>query len=291
MSETVELLLSLKAIEPNPFNPRKHFSEAEIVELAASIKEQGLLQPILVRPLVKKHRGITHQLVLGERRWRALLWLGLEETAARVRAMTDYESSQAALSENIQRQDLTDYEEAEGLLQVVRQAEKEGVKLGVRELVLMFGKSETYIRSRLNLFNLKSDVQEMTQRHRMVLTSAYKINEVPDGEARRELIELVDAGASYKTIEAQVQQRKDDAAWQRESRQAPDNATRTVLKQQEQRGSEALRQVEAALAEAERQLINAEVWLEGVPAKARKGEVAAAIERIGKRVGALMPQG
>lgn len=248
-NNTTTLWLPPSAIEPNPFNPRRNFPEQEILELAASIKEQGLLQPPLVRPLAKKHKGITHQLVLGERRWRAVTVLDLELIEVRCKAMTDYESSQAAYTENIQREDLTDFEDAGGLLIVMKQAEKAGNPLSVHNLQKMFGKSETFIRNRLNLFNLKPDVQEMTQRHRSVLSSAYKINTVADKEVRQELIERVDAGASFKAIESAVEKYKADAAWKRDSQAPPDNTTRSALRAQQNKETESLRALRAALEE------------------------------------------
>lgn len=285
--DTTTIWLAPSAIEPNPFNPRRYFGETEIAELAASIREQGLLQPILVRPLARKHKGITHQLVLGERRWRALLLLEWESVEARCRPLSDAESAAAALTENIQRQDITDYEEAAGLLTVIEQSEKEGRPLGVTALMQRFGKSETYIRNRLGLFDLKPDVQELTKRHRMVMSSAYKINKVPDAQTRRELIELVDNGASFKTIESQIEQLKADTRWRRDSQRPPDPTTRAALQSQQARLSEAQKQVETALAEADRHLINAAAWMQNLPQKSRPASIEATLTRLETRLKSL----
>ena len=106
--KTVSLRIS--EIEPNRDQPRKQFDEAALADLAASIEQHGVLQPLLVRPLP----GGGYQLVAGERRWRASRMAGLTEVPVIVREMTDREASELALIENLQRQDLNPMEEALG---------------------------------------------------------------------------------------------------------------------------------------------------------------------------------
>ena len=103
--------LRLTEIVPNREQPRKQFDEEGISELAASITQHGLLQPLTVRPLADG----TYQLVAGERRWRASRLAGLDEVPVIVREMSDREAAEIALIENLQREDLNPMEEAVGL--------------------------------------------------------------------------------------------------------------------------------------------------------------------------------
>ena len=100
--------IPVDAVEPNPYQPRRHFDESSLSELAASIKEKGVLQPITVR---EKDGGF--ELVAGERRWRAAQMAGLAEIPAVVRDLADREVMEIALIENLQREDLNPIEEAE----------------------------------------------------------------------------------------------------------------------------------------------------------------------------------
>jgi ParB family chromosome partitioning protein len=100
--------LELSAIEPNPDQPRKEFDQERLEELAASIKEHGIVQPIVVRP-----KGKGYEIVAGERRWRAARLAGLEKVPALVREFSEAERMEIALVENLQREDLNPLEEAE----------------------------------------------------------------------------------------------------------------------------------------------------------------------------------
>src|SRR5688572_6715297 len=102
------------AIVPNPFQPRREFSEQELADLVASIRENGLLQPIVVRPVPTNGGATQYELVAGERRWRAVTRLGWREVPATVRSVDDRTLLVLALVENLQRSDLSAFEEAEG---------------------------------------------------------------------------------------------------------------------------------------------------------------------------------
>ena len=102
--------LKLNEIEPNKNQPRKHFDDEALSELAASIEKHGVIQPLLVRPLT----GGTYQLVAGERRWRASRMAGLTEVPVVIKELSDADASALALIENLQREDLDPIEEAEG---------------------------------------------------------------------------------------------------------------------------------------------------------------------------------
>ena len=107
--------LAIDEISPNRDQPRKEFDEASLQELCDSISQHGVLQPILVRPIING----GYQLVAGERRWRASMMAGLTTIPAVIREMSDNEAMEFALIENLQRQDLNPIEEAEGIKQLM----------------------------------------------------------------------------------------------------------------------------------------------------------------------------
>ena len=109
-NDTGVVTLRLSQIEPNREQPRKVFNEEALNELADSIREHGVLQPLLVRPLP----GGVYQLVAGERRWRASRMAGLQEVPVVIREMDEEQAMEIALIENLQREDLTPLEEARG---------------------------------------------------------------------------------------------------------------------------------------------------------------------------------
>jgi ParB family chromosome partitioning protein len=103
------LEIAVDRITPSPFQPRRSFDEGKIDELAASIRNQGIIQPLVVRP-----RGDAYELIAGERRWRAAIKVGLNRVPVVVRNANDHEALQLALVENLQREDLNPIEEAAG---------------------------------------------------------------------------------------------------------------------------------------------------------------------------------
>jgi ParB family transcriptional regulator, chromosome partitioning protein len=143
--------LDLNALEPNIHQPRHHFDQPALEELAASIKSQGLIQPVLVRPLAAPGR---YELVAGERRWRACRMAGLETIDCIVRRMDDYESMAIALIENLQREDLNPIEEARALGQI-----KEHFEITQEELADKIGKSRPAVTNCLRLLKLPEKIQ------------------------------------------------------------------------------------------------------------------------------------
>ena len=124
--------LRLSEIEPNRAQPRKEFDEAALQELADSIKEHGLLQPITVRP----YGNLGYQIVAGERRWRASRMAGLETVPVIVKELSDVECAEIALIENLQREDLNPVEEAKGYRHLIeRKGGRNGrkIKAGCRK--------------------------------------------------------------------------------------------------------------------------------------------------------------
>ena len=146
--------LPIKDIVPNPNQPRRKFAEKALEELAQSIKGQGLLQPILVRPLGEAQPG-KYEIIAGERRWRASKLAGLVEVPVVVRSFTDQETLAAALIENLQREDLNPVEEALGI-----QTLKEEFSLSQEDLAARLGKSRSAIANSLRLLALPEQVRK-----------------------------------------------------------------------------------------------------------------------------------
>ena len=145
--------IPVELIEPGAFQPRRTFSEDALAALAQSIREKGILQPLLVRP--HPQRSGLFELIAGERRWRAAQAAGLHEVPALVRAMGDREALEVALIENIQRQDLDPMEEADGYRRLV-------VEFGHTQeaLATVIGKSRSHIANTLRLLGLPERIQQ-----------------------------------------------------------------------------------------------------------------------------------
>lgn len=146
--------LDLNEIVPNRDQPRKTFDEASIEELAQSIKQHGVLQPLLVRPIPSG----GYQLVAGERRWRACRIAGLTKVPVVIKELTDTETMEIAIIENLQREDLNPIEEAEGLQTLI---DKCGYTQ--EEVATSVGKSRPAIANSLRLLRLPPEVREMTK--------------------------------------------------------------------------------------------------------------------------------
>lgn len=153
-SEESPVTLKLSEIEPNPDQPRKRFDEEKLLELAKSISEHGLLQPILVSPLSNGR----YQLVAGERRWRASRIAGIVEVPVIIKQLSEKEKKEIALIENLQREDLNPIEIAYGI-----QALIEEYGLTQDQAAERVGCSRPAIANSLRLINLPSEVKELTR--------------------------------------------------------------------------------------------------------------------------------
>lgn len=147
--------LNINEIIPNKEQPRKTFDQTALEELADSIRQHGVLQPLLVRPLPNG----AYQLVAGERRWRASRLAGLKEVPVIIKELTDTEAMEIAIIENLQREDLNPIEEAEGLQTLI---DKCGFTQ--EEVATSVGKSRPAITNALRLLKLPEDVREMTKK-------------------------------------------------------------------------------------------------------------------------------
>ncbi len=164
--------LPLSSIYPNPDQPRKDFGEEKLEELANSIKEYGVLEPIVVTP-----RGNRHMIIAGERRYRASLLAGLSTIPARVIEADDALVEELALLENIQRQDLNIIEEGKAYQRLLARGwtvEKLAKKLGY--------KKTGPIEDRVSLLNLKPEYQDMVIRGSLTSSQAYEMSRLPKGK-------------------------------------------------------------------------------------------------------------
>ncbi len=151
-NENSTMMLNINEVEPNRNQPRKNFNQKALEELAKSIEQNGIIQPILVRPMSDG----SYQLIAGERRWRAARMAGLHEVPVTIREMTDEEASVFALIENLQREDLNPVEEAEGLKSLI-----ESYGFTQEEAADRVGKSRTAVTNTLRLLKLPSPVLQM----------------------------------------------------------------------------------------------------------------------------------
>ncbi|OAQ21609.1 ParB/RepB/Spo0J family partition protein [Thermosulfurimonas dismutans] len=143
--------VSISAILPSPFQPRRNFSEESLAELAASIKSRGLLQPLLVREIAPG----TYELVAGERRLRAAKMAGLSEVPVLIKHFSDEEALSVALIENLQREDLNPLEEAEGYRRLIDE-----FGLSQEEIARRVGKDRSTVANALRLLKLPEKVKE-----------------------------------------------------------------------------------------------------------------------------------
>ncbi|MDQ3678754.1 MAG: ParB/RepB/Spo0J family partition protein [Actinomycetota bacterium] len=188
--------LPLELIAPSPNQPRRGFDEAALETLAGSLRERGVLQPVLVRPLA----GGTYELVAGERRWRAARIAGLQSIPALVRDRDDAEALEAALIENMAREDLNPVEEARACAALVEE-------LGLtREVVgLRVGRSRVAVSNLLRLLDLPDEALDLIERGELSEGHGRALLLAADHGDRRDLARTAAAeGWSVRTLEARA---------------------------------------------------------------------------------------
>lgn len=160
-------MVALADIQPSGFNPRKRFDETSLYELAESIKQQGVLQPITVRPVDGTDR---YGIVFGERRYRASVIAGRDEIPAIVTELSDEEAEEMAITENLQRKDVTPVEEAAAYQRLI-----ESGRHTVQTLAQLFGKNENYIRTRLKFTALIPEIAALLDADEITISVAAEI--------------------------------------------------------------------------------------------------------------------
>ena len=182
--------INISQIQPNPSQPRKNFNEANIKELATSIKNQGLIQPIVVRFI----ENDNYQIIAGERRWRASQIAGLHEVDCVVKETSEDEVLEAALIENIQREDLNIIEEAnayKGLINLKN--------ITNENLAKIIGKSSSHVSNTLRLLELDEKIQNMVIQGDLTMGHARALIGVPD--AYEKAMEIVEKNLSVRQVE------------------------------------------------------------------------------------------
>ena len=164
------LQLSIEKIVPNPFQPRTRFSELELDELSDSIRQHGVMQPVVVRQTV---RG--YELIAGERRWRASQRAGLAEIPALIRDLDDQQVAALALIENIQREQLTAIEQARALARM-----RDQFSMDQTALATMISSSRSNVANLLRLLNLSQGVQSMLEEGRLEMGHARSLLPLPE---------------------------------------------------------------------------------------------------------------
>jgi ParB family chromosome partitioning protein len=176
-------------IEPNPENPRLLFEESALEDLAASIREHGVLQPILVRPMNREASHDQYQLVAGERRWRAARIAGLETIPALVEDLDDDAALEIAVIENLQREDLSPLEEATMYDKMVKDH-----GYSIRKLAQKLGKDKGYLENRLRLADAPEEIRALVSVRKDTLSHAYELMKVQDPKKRKRLAAQVASG-------------------------------------------------------------------------------------------------
>lgn len=186
--------VDINAIAPNPDQPRTNFKREELEELSASIQKDGLLQPILVRPL----EDGTYQIIAGERRWQASKLAGLQQVPIRVKEASDDKALELALIENIQRSDLNPIEEAYGYRRMM-----ERLNMTQAEVAQAMSKGRSTVANALRLLELPEEAQQLLFEEKITAGHARAILSIPTKEGRERLTrKLVEEKLSVREAEA-----------------------------------------------------------------------------------------
>ena len=204
--------LRLNEIEPNREQPRRDFNDESISALADSIKEHGLLQPIVVRPI-----DGGYQIVAGERRWRACRMIGLSEVPVVIKDFTDFETAQVALIENLQRENLNPIEEARGLKRLADE-----FSLTHETIAKAVGKSRSAISNSLRLLALPEPVQEMLYARRLEMGHARALLTLPVVTQLELAQKAVKNGWSVREVERRSQMAQQGKPAEAPKRDNPD---------------------------------------------------------------------
>jgi ParB family transcriptional regulator, chromosome partitioning protein len=213
--------LPTAALRPNARNPRRIFSNDELDDLAASLRERGIIQPIVVRPI----RGVadSYEIIAGERRWRAAQRANLHEVPVVVVEATDEESLQLAIIENVQRSDLNPLEEAEGYRSLIRDFSH-----SQDDVARMVGKSRSHVANMLRLQTLPDRVKEHINSGRLSAGHARAL--IGHHDAERLAEEIVTRGFNVRQVEEIARQQPNRAGKRtgKSSKQSANKAADTV---------------------------------------------------------------
>ena len=188
--------VAIDLIKANPKNPRRLFKEEELDELAGSIRQHGMIQPVVVRPAPNGGNG--YELIAGERRWRAAQKAGLHEIPVVIQDVTDREALEIAIIENVQRQDLNPLEEAMGYDQLIQDFE-----YTQNDLAAVIGKSRSHVANTLRLLKLPEPVKQYLNDGALTAGHARALIAAPDPAALAKRI--VEEGLTVRSAETMAQ--------------------------------------------------------------------------------------
>jgi ParB family transcriptional regulator, chromosome partitioning protein len=189
------MILNVSQLRPNPFQPREQFSPEEMEELVGSIKEKGIIQPVLVRS-----RPDGYELIAGERRLRAARMLGLQEIPAIVKDVDDKDSLELALIENIQRQNLNAIEEARAYQYLI-----DKFQMSQDELSQVLGKARVSVTNVLRLLKLPAEIQDEIKNGRITFGHGKALLEVADENKQRFLTQVaISKSLSVRELESLI---------------------------------------------------------------------------------------
>lgn len=241
--------IDINDIKPNSSQPRKNFDEDKLEELAESIEQHGLIQPIVLRSA-----GQGYEIVAGERRWRAARMIGLKELPCIIKELTDEENMLLAIIENMQREDLNPIEEAEGLKQMIDTygLTQEQVSRGV-------GKSRPYITNSLRLLKLPPKLRYMTADGSLSMGHARALAAVKDEKLQIALAErAVSEGLSVRQIEKLAQETGKTAAKRKPRKTKSADEKRVEMELREALGTKVSLQRKGARGKIEIEFYNGE---------------------------------
>jgi ParB family chromosome partitioning protein len=267
-------IIPVDQITPNPEQPRLAFDQASLDELAASIREHGVLQPILVRPLGNNE----YQLIAGERRWRASKAAGMDTLPALVEEIDDDTALEISIIENLQREDLSPLDEAAMYDRMVKDH-----GYSVRKLAQKLGKDKGYLENRLRLADAPDDIRELVSLRKDTLSHAYELMKVEDPRKRKRLGEQVARGElTLLKLRARIEGRRVRATAPADASPAKDVDTGDKAEAMADeawtgRAAPSGPLSDDALVQAKRQLADA---VEGLVEVLRAGDVAASIGSV-----------
>jgi ParB family chromosome partitioning protein len=190
--------VAIELIRPGAFQPRRHFSEDELAALAQSVREKGVLQPLLVRPI--EGEAAAYELIAGERRWRAAQRAGLHQVPVVVRALSDVEALEVALIENLQREDLTVLEEANAYRRLIDEFGR--TQSNIAEAL---GKSRSHVANMLRLLGLPELVRRRLEEGALTAGHARALLMASDPETLA--TEIIRRGLNVRVTEQLVKRR------------------------------------------------------------------------------------
>lgn len=191
-------IINISDIQPNPYQPRIHFDEEKLEELAQSIKENGLIQPIIVR----KSSIIGYELLAGERRWRASQLAGMTEIPAIVKELSDDDLLYQAIIENLQRSDLNPIEEATSYQKLISKG------LTHDDIAQIMGKSRPYISNLLRLLNLSEQTQEALKEGKISQGHARQLVAFSEVKQATWVQEIIEKDLSVRALEKILSKKK-----------------------------------------------------------------------------------